>query len=115
MDAKLRTRWYSRPWLAAAIYLWLALSVGGGLLLAIPATVPASWIERTVPRCERVVREARPCAACGLTRAFYAMSRGEVESARAYHSLGPPLYAADWCNGLAAAAFAVFTVIRGRS
>lgn len=37
-----------------------------------------------------------PCATCGLTRSFAAMSRFQLGPAVAYNRAGPVLYAATW-------------------
>jgi len=42
------------------------------------------------------------CPTCGLTRAFCAMSHGELDAALDYHPLSPFAYALTWLGAVAA-------------
>jgi hypothetical protein len=88
--------------------VWLAVSAACLATVLAPFALSQSSLAAVVPRCERQVREGRPCVACGLTRSYYAMSRGEWGAAAEHNRAGPALYVAFWANSVGAVAFALF-------
>ena len=56
-----------------------------------PEAIDRGEVQLTPP-CERLAATGEPCATCGLTRAFCAMSRLRVGDAAAYNGAGPWLY-----------------------
>jgi hypothetical protein len=55
------------------------------------------------PPCLFKLAVGRPCPSCGLTRAFAALSHGELELASSYNRAGLAVYALFWLTALAAA------------
>lgn len=82
--------------------------VGSAVPLAISFAVSPEAIERgevvLTPPCPTLAATGRECASCGLTRAFCAMSRGELAAAARFNAAGPALYAAFCLIALGAAA-----------
>lgn len=87
------------------------LSVGFGAPLAVSIAVSPEAIERgavvLTPPCPTRERTGEPCATCGLTRGFCAMSRLRVGDAAGYHPAAPWLYAGFWLVTLASGALLV--------
>ena len=69
-------------WRTALLYAWLIASVPASAAVAAPFVVPADVVTRVVPACD-AKRRGDVCSACGMTQAFYAIARGDLDEARA--------------------------------
>lgn len=74
-----------------------------------PEAIESGTVQLTEPCPLRAAGE--PCATCGLTRSFTAMSRAQLSRAWAYNRLGPPLYLATWL-GLAGVVALIVRLLR---
>jgi hypothetical protein len=90
-------------WRAAVLYAWLIASVPASAAIAAPFVVPADVAVRVVPACD-AKRRGGACSACGMTQAFYAIARGDLNEARAENTGAVPVFAGLGVNGLAAGA-----------
>ncbi len=64
----------------AAFAVWAILSGVILLILLIPFVAPADFTTGLVPECEWK-RKGKECPLCGMTKAFMAISKGEMEEA----------------------------------
>ena len=67
----------------AGLLVWLVVSVGTLIVLLLPFAVPQHQLAQFIPECEWQTRFQKPCAFCGMTTAFYAISYGDFTEA--YH------------------------------
>ena len=83
----------------------LALMALGGLLVSFMVTPDDIEAGRVVlsPPCAARLLFGVDCPICGLTRAFCAMSHGELARAMGYHALAPILYPLTWAGALVSA------------
>jgi len=100
-------------WRSALLYAWLIASVPATAAVAAPFVVPADVAVRVVPACD-AKRRGEVCSACGMTQAFYAIARGDLNEARAENTGAVPLFAGLGVNGLAAGAVGVGLARRRR-
>jgi hypothetical protein len=77
----------------ALAIVWGAVTLAGMLLIAAPAVVPERTLAGWVPACEAKARGGA-CVTCGMTTAFYAISRGQFGPAAEANRGAVPLYAA---------------------
>ena len=91
-----------------AVYLWLILSVGIFILLALPFIVPQHQLAQFIPECQWQSQFQKPCVFCGMSTAFYAISRGDFIEAHHLNPLSLYIYAAFLINIL----FATVTLKR---
>lgn len=88
----------------ALVLAWGVVSVLGlGGVLCCWA-LPAGWILGVAPRCWSMVQQGVPCSLCGMTRAFLALSHGELGRALELNRAAPWLYAGLLVNGAGACA-----------
>lgn len=92
------------PALAAS---WLLLSLFGATAVLAPLVLPARVVLSALPACSSVARGHGPCPACGLTRGFVHVARGELGAASRSHRWALPLYFALSANSVVASAFAI--------
>jgi hypothetical protein len=98
---------------AALLGVWLAASLVMLLVLAAPFVAPAEmWGPGVIPVCERKAATGEDCPACGLTRGFLAISRGEFRESRQYHTAALPLYGLFLVNQCAVLPWAARRVMR---
>ena len=90
----------------AFLYAWLIVSAFGAAAVAAPFIVPHNVMARAVPTCE-AKRRGEVCSACGMTQAFYAISRGHADEAQAANRAAIPVFAGLAVNGLAAGAVGI--------
>ena len=90
----------SPPSTAPAVAWGAALRIVWGLItllmltaLALPWVASDAAILARTPRCAAQVRDHAPCALCGMTRAFLALSRGQVRQAQHLNPYSSGLYA----------------------
>jgi len=74
-------------------FVWLIVSFAVLLVLAAPFVLGAERVARLTPVCESKARYGRPCAFCGMTTSFLAISDGRFEDARRSNRGAIPLYA----------------------
>jgi hypothetical protein len=101
-------------WRTALLYAWLIASVPASAAVATPFVVPADVVTRVVPACD-AKRRGDVCSACGLTQAFYAIARGDLDEARAENKGAVPVFTGLGVNGLAAGAVVAGLARRRRS
>ena len=68
------------------LLVWLIVSVGIFVLLLFTLVVPQHQLAQFIPECTWQTQLQKPCAFCGMTTAFYAISRGDFTEA---HRLNP--------------------------
>lgn len=88
--------------------VWLILSAGVLIVLALLFVVPPHQLTQFIPQCEWQSQFHKPCAFCGMTTAFYAISRGDFTQAYRLNPLSLYIYAMFGLNTL----FAVITLKR---
>ena len=81
-----------------AVYVWFILSVGIFILLALPFIVPQHQLAQFIPECEWQSQFQKPCVFCGMSTAFYAISRGDFTGAYHLNPLSLYIYSAFLIN-----------------
>lgn len=84
----------------AFIWAWLAASAVGFALALAPVVLPNGALLGVFPRCSG-------CFLCGMTTAFDAIGRGDLESANSANRGSVLLYSSLVINGLIAGTYAV--------
>jgi hypothetical protein len=82
----------------AFIIVWLVLSVGILAILITPLLATPEQISAVIPPCEYKARYHRECLFCGMTTAFFEISRGNFHAAEQSNGGSVPLYAAFVAN-----------------
>jgi hypothetical protein len=72
--------------------VWFTLTALILFILAAPFALRAETLARWMPVCESKLRTGRPCAFCGMTTSFLAISEGHFGEARRANRGGIPLY-----------------------
>jgi len=85
--------------------VWLALSLGILMILAVPFALGRERASHLAPVCEWKAKYGRACAFCGMTTSFLDISEGRFRSARRSNRGGVPLYLLFVSNELAAFLF----------
>lgn len=80
--------------------VWMILSLAGATLLIAPWLFAEKQIAGWTPVCEWKAKYNRECPACGLTRSFLRLSRGDASGAWSANRAGPPLYVAIAINSV---------------
>ena len=88
------------------LLVWFVLSVGICILLLLPFVVPQYQLAQFIPECNWQSQLHKPCAFCGMSTAFYAISRGDVVQAHRLNPLSLYIYSIFLLNTL----FAVITL-----
>ena len=91
-----------------ALLVWFILSVGIFIVLALPFIVPQHQIAQFIPECQWQSQFQKSCVFCGMSTAFYAISRGDFTGAYHLNPLSLYIYSAFLMNIL----FAVLTLKR---
>ena len=76
----------------AALLVWLIVSAGTFIVLLLPFVVPQHELVQFMPECEWQARFQKPCAFCGMTTAFYAISHGDFSEAYRLNPLSLYIY-----------------------
>ena len=97
-----------REFTLVGLLVWLILSAGVLIVLALPFVVPQHQLTQFIPQCEWQSQFHKPCAFCGMTTAFYAISRGDFPQAYRLNPLSLYIYAMFALNTL----FAVIALKR---
>lgn len=105
-----RRRHASRAAAALAVFAPLALALAISFAVT-PDDIDSGRVVLT-PACpwSRLLRA--PCPTCGLTRAFSALSHGDLDDARGHHRGALPVYALFWLGAAASAIVALRSAIR---
>ena len=90
------------------VFVWFILSAGIFILLALPFIVPQYQLAQFIPEWEWQSQFQKPCAFCGMSTAFYAISRGNFTEAYRLNRLSLYVYSTFLFNTL----FVVFTLKR---
>ena len=75
------------------LLVWLIVSAGLFIVLVLPFVVPHHQLAQFIPECISQVKFQKPCAFCGMTTAFYAISRADFLEAYRLNSLSLFVYA----------------------
>lgn len=82
----------------AFLIVWIVLTLVGTMAAAAPLILDAETIGHLTPRCERQLRDGRPCALCGMTTAFLHIGKGEFRQAQSANRASVPVYSAFCLN-----------------
>ena len=74
------------------LLVWYIISAGTFILLLLPFVVPQHLLAQFIPECEWQIRFQKPCAFCGMTTAFYAISHGDLTAAYRLNPLSLCIY-----------------------
>ncbi|RKU34780.1 hypothetical protein C6496_19260 [Candidatus Poribacteria bacterium] len=74
------------------LLVWFIVSAGIFMVLVLPFVVPQHQLAQFVPECISQVKFQKPCAFCGMTTAFYAISRGDFTEAYRLNPLSLYVY-----------------------
>ena len=85
-------------WKLIGLFVWLVLSTVIFVVLLLPFVVPQHQLAQYIPECEWQTRFQKPCAFCGMSTAFYAISRGDLTGAYHLNPLSLYIYSAFVLN-----------------
>ncbi len=74
------------------LLVWLIVSAGTFTVLLLPIVVPQHQLAQFIPECVWQTRFQKPCAFCGMTTAFYAISHGDFTGAYRLNPLSLYIY-----------------------
>lgn len=83
-------RW--RELMLAGLIVWFIVSAGVFITLVLPFIVPLHQLAQFIPECTWQVEFQKPCAFCGMTTAFYAISHGDFTEAYRLNPLSLYIY-----------------------
>lgn len=86
----------------AALLVWLVVSAGIFGVLLLTFVVPQYQLAQFIPECEWQTRFHKPCAFCGMTTAFYAISQGDFSGAYRLNPLSLYIYSVFLLNTICA-------------
>lgn len=87
-----------RELMLVGLLVWFIVSAGVFITLVLPFVVPQHQLAQFIPECTWQVEFQKPCAFCGMTTAFYAVSRGDFTAAYRLNPLSLYIYAACVLN-----------------
>ena len=90
------------------LLVWFILSASAFMILVLPYAVPQHQLARLIPECSWQSQFHKPCAFCGMTTAFYAISSGDFVQAHRLNPLSLYMYSVFLLNTI----FAVITLKR---
>ncbi len=82
-----------RELMLAGLLVWFVVSAGVFITLVLPFVVPQHQLAQFIPECTWQVEFQKPCAFCGMTTAFYAISHGDFTEAYRLNPLSLYIYA----------------------
>ncbi len=85
-------------WKLIGLFVWFIVSVVIFVVLLLPFVVPQHQLAQYIPECEWQTRFQKPCAFCGMSTAFYAISRGDLTGAYCLNPLSLYIYSAFVLN-----------------
>ena len=91
---------------------WFMVALAGGFVAAAPFALRAETLQTLFPACESRLR-GTPCAACGLTTAFIAISKHRLEDARQANAGAVPLFVLLVANLIGGLAYGIRRLARG--
>ena len=74
------------------LLVWFILSIGVFIILFLPFVMPQHQLAQFIPECDWQTQFHKPCAFCGMTTAFYAISRGDFVQAHHLNALSLYIY-----------------------
>lgn len=86
----------------ALLLVWFILSVGIFIILMLPFVVPQHQLAQFIPESWQAEFH-KPCVFCGMSTAFYAISRGDFNQAYLLNPLSLYIYSAFLLNTIFAA------------
>ena len=86
----------------AVLLVWFILSVGIFIILMLPVVVPQHQLAQLIPEGSWQAEFHKPCAFCGMSTAFYAISRGDFVQAHRLNPLSLYIYFTFLLNTLCA-------------
>ena len=86
----------------AGVFVWYILSIGIFMILLLPFIVPQHQLAEFIPECAWQSQFHKPCAFCGMSTAFYAISRGAFVQAHHLNPLSLYIYFTFLLNTLCA-------------
>ncbi len=90
--------------LATALFLLAVSAIPLAISFAVtPEDIESGRVQLSPP-CPYKAAHGAPCASCGLTRGFAALSHGRLTDAQRYNPAAPWLYLAFWLVALPSAA-----------
>lgn len=87
-----------RELMLVGLLVWFIVSAGVFITLVLPFVVPQHQLAQFIPECTWQVEFQKPCAFCGMTTAFYAVSRGDFTAAYRLNPLSLYIYSAFILN-----------------
>ncbi|RKU17547.1 hypothetical protein C6503_10860 [Candidatus Poribacteria bacterium] len=84
------------------LFVWYILSVGVFIILLLPFIMPQHQLAQFIPECSWQSQFHKPCAFCGMSTAFYAISRGDFAEAHRLNPLSLYIYFTFLLNTLCA-------------
>lgn len=99
-------------WLQGLFWSWLIISVFLGIILMVLFVLPETQIYTFTPKCPSQVLYQKPCFLCGSTRAFVAISEGNLQEAQSLNLLSIPLFAIMLINELIFLKFLINKTLR---
>ena len=82
----------------AILAVWLIVSLLVTVILLLPFVVSQEALGRVLPPCQRVVTEHKECLTCGMTTAFYRISRLDFKGAMRANRGSIPLFCLFFFN-----------------
>lgn len=79
-------------WILTGLIVWLIVSIATFILILLPFVVPQHQLAQYIPECEWQTQFQKPCAFCGMSTAFYAISRGAFTTAYRLNPLSLYIY-----------------------
>ena len=77
----------------ATMLVWMILSVLVIIILITPFFVPYDLLKEELPQCDWKAKYNKACLLCGMTTAFFSISRGQFAQAYHLNTLSLYLYA----------------------
>ena len=84
------------------LFVWYILSIGVFIVLLLPFIMPQHLLAQFIPECSWQSQFHKPCAFCGMSTAFYAISRGDFAQAHRLNPLSLYIYFTFLLNTLCA-------------
>ncbi len=81
-------------------WVWTLFSIVIFLVILTAFLIPQDVIASILPPCPQLVRTGKPCPLCGMTRAFYAISSLDFETALEFHKYSILLFIVFFVNQL---------------
>ena len=85
-------------WILTGLFVWFIVSAVIFIVLLLPFVVPQHQLAQYIPECDWQTRFQKPCVFCGMSTAFYAISRGDFTSAYRLNPLSLYIYSVSVLN-----------------